>query len=81
MQVIMFPRHRLHNRRGTDCAGCFCCEGGLALCVTCGGAEASLPTHCPQARMDDLMQATVQDGSADFENGEWNFIERRRRDV
>ncbi len=29
------------------CTGCMYCDGGLAHCEICGGAEASLPIHCP----------------------------------
>lgn len=74
MSVILFPRHRLHNCHGTDCEGCFVCEGGLTSCETCGGAEASLPTHCPQVRMDSMQEMLVQQGSADFRDGCWHYI-------
>lgn len=70
--VVAFPRHKLY-RCDETCDGCFFCHGGLASCTTCGGAEASLPTHCPQVKMDSLMCACVQDGTCDFRDGEWHF--------
>lgn len=73
VSVTLFPRHRLH-RCMDDCEGCFVCEGGLSSCETCGGAEASLPTHCPQVAMDSMQQLLVQQGSADFKDGEWHYI-------
>ena len=78
--VVRFPGHRLY-RCGPECRGCWCCEGGLALCTVCGGAEDSLPTHCPGARMDSVMEASVQMGVADFRDGEWWYRGLRRRDV
>lgn len=71
--VVLFPRHRLHKCR-SDCEGCFVCSEGFAVCKTCGGSEASLPTHCPQSRMDGVMLLTVQQGTADFFNGEWRWL-------
>ena len=48
--LIHFPRHKLHKCDAT-CEGCPVCEGGLAMCDTCGGAEGSMPTDCPQRPM------------------------------
>ncbi len=70
--ITMFPRHRLHRCAGCE-RGCFACEGGLSSCVTCGGAEASLPSHCPQQRMDGVQQMLVQQRVADFRDGEWRY--------
>lgn len=72
--VVMFPGHRLYTCSGRGCAGCMICEGGLSRCTVCGGAEGSLPTHCPGTRMSALMEASVYRGDADFRDGEWHFI-------
>lgn len=49
------------------------CNGGLSACVTCGGGEASLPTHCPGVRMGTLKESMVQAGNADYCDGEWSY--------
>lgn len=83
--VIMFPRHR-RERCASVCDRCEnyggdCTLNVLFSCAVCGGAEASLPTHCPGARMDQTMASSVQMGIADFRNGEWWFYEYRAREV
>lgn len=78
-KVIQFTgarAHRLH-RCETECEGCQVCEGGLALCDVCGGAEASLPTHCPGVRMDQVAESLVQSGYADYRCGVWEYGPRR----
>lgn len=78
-QVIAFPRHRLVGR-DVPCTHdwraegyCPVCQGGLSLCVTCGGAEASLPRQCPGVMMTDLQAESVQLGVADYDlrRGGW----------
>lgn len=71
--VINFPRHTLVCRdvkcdcdKRADDFYCVFCETGLALCVVCGGAEASMPTHCPGKMMTDLQAEAVQAGVADY---------------
>lgn len=63
----------LHNfyECAKDCTGCIYCNGGLAHCTICGGAEASLPTDCPGEKMSQQQQDNVQAGNADFKNGVW----------
>lgn len=46
-KVISFPGHKWARCNRIGCNGCFLCEGGLALCVTCGGDEGSLTSDCP----------------------------------
>jgi len=57
----------------TDCEKPFCpiCEGGLALCSVCGGAEGTLPTHYPGRRLTDDEEASIMNGSRDYEDGHW----------
>jgi hypothetical protein len=47
-------------------------EDGLAVCLTCGGAEASLPTDCPGRRMTAEEQDDVQAGVRDYRGGGWD---------
>lgn len=67
-EIIQFPRHRLYGR-DVPCGcnlrskhpGYYCsiCEGGLALCAACNGAEGSLPTDCPGVEMEDVVEESV----------------------
>lgn len=66
--IVPFPRHKLHGR--------WCCDGGtadncvlcvLSYCPTCGGGEASLPTHCPGRRMSLQEEDLIQQGKLDFD--------------
>jgi len=45
--------------------------GGLAWCKVCGGAEGSLPTHCPGEHMERRVEDRVYAGVLDFVDGEW----------
>lgn len=46
-------------------------SGGLAYCTTCGGAEASLPKHCPGFKMPSEIAVAVQDGKLEYLHGVW----------
>jgi len=65
--IVNLGRHKLH---GAWCCeereSCFICEGGLALCTTCGGAEATLPTHCPGVRFTEHVEEQVRCGVLDY---------------
>lgn len=68
--IIPFPRHRLVGR-DVPCScsldvHCMICDGGLSLCMVCGGAEASMPTDCPGSRMGDLTARGVESGALDY---------------
>lgn len=52
---------------------CPICDGGLAVCSVCDGAEGSLPSECPGSKMDGERQGEVYRGLADFKNGQWTF--------
>lgn len=74
--ILPFPRHRLAGTKMDPCKcqqrdnpewTCMICDGGLALCITCGGAEASMPTDCPGYHMEDVVQDSVQMGEVDYD--------------
>lgn len=46
-------------------------EDGLAHCMVCGGAEASLPIDCPNEKMSDEKAEGVQHGTLNYIDGEW----------
>ena len=63
-EVIRFTNHKL-SKCDDSCNGCFVCEGGLALCTVCGGAESSLSTHCPGEKMSAQTANFVSSGVID----------------
>lgn len=75
MSVLLFTAHKL-SRCDTTCPGCMICEGGLALCVTCRGGEASLPSQCPMRRMTCEEEMAVQAGDLDYKDGAWHTLTR-----
>lgn len=68
--------HKFHS---CNAESCFICEGGLADCVVCGGAEASLPTECPGSQMHSAVADQVQSGAFDFVDGRW--VHKRALDI
>jgi hypothetical protein len=83
MAVIPWPQH-VRRHCDHDCGGCVLCSGALFSCATCGGAEASLPTDCPGARVQLVLLDEVQAGRLDYTRREgWtrspSSISRRRR--
>lgn len=64
--IITFPRHKLERCDGRWCdSGCPVCAG-LAICVTCGGAEGDLTKDCPQEPMREIVRAEVYAGRIDY---------------
>nr|WP_287182050.1 hypothetical protein [Mesorhizobium sp.] len=60
--------HVLHSCNEHDC---FVCDGGLALCIVCGGAEGEMPTDCPGERVNSEILDLVYRGEFDFVGGKW----------
>ena len=48
---------------------CNYCQGGLASCTVCKGAEGYLPTDCPGHSMTAEEQDAVYSGHKDFRDG------------
>lgn len=67
------PKHVYfkHEGRCPDLGHCNYCDGGLALCVVCGGAEGELPTECPGGRMTREQRKDVYSGILDYKSGRW----------
>lgn len=71
-QIIRFPGHKWARcRLPHNCYGCVYCRGNLACCLTCGGAEASLPTECPGYKMSAEREREVLVEALDFVGGRW----------
>jgi hypothetical protein len=62
-------KHTFHNRETCVAEHCATCEGGLAWCVVCGGAESCLPTECPGSRMTGRQLDLISAGNLDYVNG------------
>ena len=79
-KIILFPRHKLYKCGGNTLAcienRCAFCAGGLTACITCNGAEGSLPTECPQHPMTHEEQDAVYDETIDFKNGRWIKLDK-----
>lgn len=50
---------------------CNVCDGGLAICTTCGGVEGSLAKECPGFRCEGSHGDAIYEGYIDFEGGVW----------
>lgn len=67
-----YGAHTLETH-GPECQvpHCNICDGGLAYCKVCGGAEASLPTECPGEKMSSQTADDVVACRMDFKGGQW----------
>jgi hypothetical protein len=63
--------HVLEAHNNCERPHCNICEGGLANCLVCHGAEGSLPTQCPGRAMTHDEQDAVMAGTLDFDEGCW----------
>ena len=52
-------------------------------CAACRGSKTTrtMTTHCPQLPLDTTMRLAVQQGSADFKDGEWRYYGYTAREV
>lgn len=58
----------------STCALMYCafCQGGLALCTLCGGAEGTLTTECCGRRLTAAEEEAIHEsGTLDFKGGRW----------
>lgn len=70
MNIIPFPGHHWEHCERTECTGCMLCQGGLALCRTCGALEGALTTDCPGVRVSYDDGEAVYQGRLDYRRGE-----------
>ncbi len=64
----MRRKHTLHE---CDKHDCFVCNGGLASCTVCNGAEVTLPLDCPGRPMTTEEQDGISAGTLMFYDGHW----------
>jgi hypothetical protein len=63
--------HTLYKCVDCQKAHCQFCDGGLALCTVCKGAEATLTSTCTGAPLSEDQGRLVQAGKLDFKDGKW----------
>jgi hypothetical protein len=78
--IISFPGHKWFHCNPATCNGCMFCHGGLRCCVTCGGLEGSLTTHCPQMRFEMIVLDEVYAGRIDYDKRR-GWIKKEKIDV
>ena len=63
---------------GSGCNLTFCafCQGGLSLCMACGGAEATLTKECCGRQMTAAEQDAAGSGGLDYCAGQWHRADR-----
>lgn len=64
------PLHSLEEHKNCERPHCPICDGALASCTVCGGAEGSLPTDCPGHRMTAQQMEAVYAAALDFRDDE-----------
>ena len=50
---------------------CPICDGGLAVCEVCNGAEGSLPSECPGRKLSACEEEEIMLRNIDYKNGKW----------
>ena len=56
-----------------DCMKLHCaiCDGGLAVCGICNGAESSLTTDCCGRKITSLEENEISNSILDFKENSW----------
>ena len=57
---------------------CNVCDGGLAICTTCNGAEGTLATRCPGFPVPGATQDAIYAGRLDYREGGWVAASNRQ---
>jgi len=55
--------------------GCPFCDGGLGLCIICGGLEGSLTSECYGKQLDENILELIYKKGLDFKNDHWTIKE------
>ncbi len=64
-------KHTLYKCVDCQKPHCQFCDGGLAFCTVCKGAEATLTSTCTGAPLSEDQGRLVQSGKLDFKDGKW----------
>ena len=63
--------HTILEHKNCQINHCGICDGGLAVCTVCGGAEGSLPSECPGEKMTHNQEQGVYNDGLDYKDGKW----------
>ncbi len=55
---------------------CLICDGGILVCIVCGGAEIELTEDCCERELTEDEKIKIAKKDIDFINGEW--VKKRR---
>ena len=68
-----------HHRYRCNCEEMSCptCGGELYMCTRCGGAEGSLPTHCPGEQLSAVTLDKIFEGEIDYQVP-MGWVEKRK---
>lgn len=67
-------KHKLHPQEPCTAENCNICDGGLAYCEVCHGAEGAMPTECPGTVMTMEQSDDVYANKIDFIGGVWHDL-------
>lgn len=62
----------IQHDKTCDRPNCEVCEGGIKICLVCGGIEGTLTTECIGERLSSHMLDSVYEGAIDYKEGYWN---------
>jgi hypothetical protein len=65
--------HKYLKHENCELPHCNICDGGLAVCVVCGGAEGKLTTDCCGYKLNSNVLNEVYLGDSDYKDGSWIF--------
>lgn len=77
MTVLNFRGHHWVRCLSRDCPGCTWCRGRLADCDRCGGAEATLPTHCPGRKLTCEELDAIWTGRIDYDEHRGGWCQKK----
>ena len=70
-----FETHADHEPETQACRNI--CQGGLAACKTCGGAEGTLTTDCSGYKLSISVQENIYLHGLDYKNGSWSKLNEK----
>lgn len=64
-------KHKFYKCGGDCDTHCNFCDGGLAYCTVCCGAEGDLPTDCPGRELTTDEGVKIYNSELDYVDGQW----------
>lgn len=70
-------KHVYEEHKNCTTPNCMICDGGLVVCIVCGGAEVELTSECCGTRMTIYQKEDRATGLIDYVNGKWVNVKER----